>query len=42
MLKEPVEEVLTVLIPEIAEHEDLIKDIEKKAKEATKKIKEGL
>ena len=42
MLKEPIEEVLTVLIPEIAEHEDLIKDIEKKAKEATKKIKEGL
>ena len=42
MLKQPIEEVLTVLIPEITEHEELIKNIEKKAKEATKKIKEGL
>ncbi len=42
LLKEPVESILVVLIPEITEHKDLIKDIEKKTKKATDKIKEGL
>ena len=42
MLKEPIENVLAVLVPEISEHKDLLKDIEKKAKDATEKIKEGL
>ena len=42
MLKEPIENVLAVLVPEISEHQDLLKDIEKKAKDATEKIKEGL
>ena len=42
ILKEPVESILVVLIPEITEHKDLIKDIEKKTKKATDKIKEGL
>ena len=41
-LKEPIENILVVLIPEITEHKDLIKDIEKKAKKATNKIKKGL
>ena len=39
MLKEPIENVLAVLVPEISEHKDLLKDIEKKAKDATEKIK---
>ena len=42
MLKEPIENVLAVLVPEISEHKDILKDIEKKAKDATEKIKEGL
>ena len=42
LLKEPLEKMLSVIIPEIADHEDLIKDLEKKAKEATEKIKKGL
>ena len=42
LLKKPVESILVVLIPEITEHKDLIRDIEKKTKQATDKIKEGL
>ena len=42
ILKEPIENILVVLIPEITEHKDIIKDIEKKAKKATNKIKKGL
>ena len=42
ILKEPIENMLVVLIPEITEHKDIIKDIEKKAKKATNKIKKEL
>ena len=42
ILKEPIENILVVLIPEITEHKDIIKDIEKKAKKATNKIKKEL
>jgi hypothetical protein len=41
-LIEPLEKILVVIIPKITEHKDIIKDIEKKAKKATDKIKEGL
>ena len=37
MLKEPIENVLAVLVPEISEHKDLLKDIEKKQKTLQKK-----
>ena len=42
LLIEPLEKILVVIIPKITEHKDIIKDIEKKAKKATDKIKEGL
>ena len=42
ILKVPIENFLTVIVPEISEHQDIIKDIEKKAKKATKKIKKEL
>jgi len=42
ILKGPIENFLTVIVPEISEHQDIIKDIEKKAKKATKKIKKEL
>ena len=38
----PIENILVVIIPKITEHKDIIEDIEKKAKKATDKIKEGL
>ena len=42
ILKEPIESFLTVIVPEISEHKDIIQDLEKKAKKATKKIKKEL
>ena len=42
MLKEQIENFLSVLVTKISEHKDLLQDIEKKAKNATEKIKEGL
>ena len=42
LLIEPLEKTLVVIIPKITEHKDIIKDIEKKAKKATDKIKKGL
>ena len=42
ILKVPIENFLTVIVPEISEHQDIIKNIEKKAKKATKKIKKEL
>jgi membrane protein required for colicin V production len=42
LLIQPLEKILVVIIPKITEHKDIIKDIEKKAKKATDKIKEGL
>ena len=42
LLIEPIENILIVIIPKITEHKDIIEDIEKKAKKATDKIKEGL
>ena len=42
ILKEPIESFLTVIVPEISEHKDIIKDLEKKAKKATNKIKKEL
>ena len=41
-LKKPIENILIVIIPKITEHQDLIKEIEKKAKKATNKIKKDL
>ena len=42
ILKNPIENFLTVIVPKISEHQDIIEDIEKKAKKATKKIKKEL
>ena len=42
LLIQPLEKILVVIIPKITEHKDIIKGIEKKAKKATDKIKEGL
>ena len=41
-LKNPIENILIVMIPKITEHQGLIKDIEKKANKAANKIKKEL
>ena len=41
-LKKPIEKILVVIIPKITEHQEIIKDIEKRAKKATNKIKKEL
>jgi|TARA_B110000263_G_scaffold11704_1_gene9892 membrane protein required for colicin V production len=42
ILKPPIEKILVLIIPKITEHQEFIKEIEKKAKKATKKIKKEL
>jgi membrane protein required for colicin V production len=41
-LKKPIEKILVVIIPKITEHQEIINNIEKRAKKATNKIKKEL